>query len=61
MSTLIVLAFIIVAALLTAMYFIPAFKEKVVSGWGAAGAALAAILAWIVSWFAGSPPELPPM
>lgn len=60
MSTLIVLAFIVIAILLAAMYFSPTFKEKVVSGWGAAGAALAAILAWLVSWFAGAPPTLPP-
>ena len=61
MSTLIVLVFVVIAVLLVAMYCIPAFKEMVVNKWGAAGAALAAILAWTLSWFAGSPPELPPM
>ena len=61
MSTLIVLAFVVIAGLLAAMWLSPAFKAKVVNGWGVVGAALLAILTWIGSWFVGSPPTIPPM
>ena len=61
MSTLIVWAFIVVAVLLVGMWLSPTLRDKITTSWGAAGAALAALLAWVLSWFAGAPPELPPM
>lgn len=48
-----------VVNLAVAMSLSPAFKTKVATSWGAVGAALAAILAWLVSLFAGAPPSLP--
>ena len=59
MFTLVVFAFIVVTILLVAMYLSPRFKDAVVSKGGAVGAGLAALLALVVSWFAGSPPSLP--
>lgn len=61
MFTILWYALVIVAILLVAMYFSESFKDLVVSKGGAIGTALVALLAWVLSWFAGSPPEIPPM
>jgi uncharacterized membrane protein len=61
MITILLFVLFAIAILLAVMWFSPAFKEMVVTKWGAFGAFLVGILAWIAAWFANAPPTLPPM
>ena len=60
MGTLIFAALFVLAVILLVMYLSPRFRERVTTGWGVIGAWLAALFAFLATWFAGSPPTLPP-
>jgi hypothetical protein len=59
MITILLFVLFAIAILLAVMWFSPAFKAMVVTKWGWLGTTLALILAWLLSWWGGAPPELP--